>query len=198
MTGPEIRDFAGYDALIAHAESRGVGALAGNFIEIGAFMGVGTAKLAAFAARYGKRVVVVDAFDPALDTTADSDGHRMGDIYVALLGGRSQREIYDEATRPWQNIETLAVDSMRLELQASQTFCLGFIDGNHDPAYVRHDFELVWPRLVPGGLIAFDDYGGTLPQVRQAIDAVLEEYIGRIEDVQLVADTWIIAFRKAM
>jgi SAM-dependent methyltransferase len=197
MSEPERLEFAGYDALIAYADRAGVGRIEGDFIEIGAFMGGGTAKLAAYAARFGKRVLAVDIFDPTSDCTADSDGYRMADIYVALLNGRSQREVYDETIRGWPNVETYEVDSMTLVLPPERIFSLGFIDGNHDPAYVRHDFELVWERLVPGGVIAFDDYGGTLPGVRAVVDRLIVEHAQELERADLLEGTRIIALRKA-
>lgn len=190
------REFAGYDSLISYVDRLRVARFAGDLIEIGAFMGVGTAKLAAYANRYGKCVLAVDSFQPEADTTIDSDGYRMSDIYVALLAGRSQREVYDEATRGCPNVVTHAVDSMQLELPPEQTFCFGFVDGNHDPAYVRHDFELIWPRLVAGGVLAFDDYGGTLPCVRSTIDALIEEHRSEIADAEIIEGSWIIALSK--
>jgi predicted O-methyltransferase YrrM len=191
------RDFAGYDTLIAWIDEAGAGRLPGDFIEIGAFMGVGTAKLAAYAGRFGKRVIAVDSFEPESDSTCDSEGYRMGDIYVALLAGRSQRAVYEEATRGHENIETRAVDSMRLELSREQSFSFGFIDGNHDPAYVRHDFETVWGRLVEGGILALDDYGGTLTQARETIDELIAERRSEIERAETIPGTWIVAVQKA-
>lgn len=42
-----------------------------------------------------------------------------------------------------------------------------YIDGSHDHESVRNDLSLWWPRLLPGGVFAGDDY--QMPPVRNAV-----------------------------
>ena len=61
MTGKYLpantaNDFVGYEVLVEFMEKRGVQKLEGDIIEIGAFMGGGTAKLAKFGQKCGKKV----------------------------------------------------------------------------------------------------------------------------------------------
>ena len=56
-------DFVGYEVLVDFMEERVLHELEGDIIEIGAFIGGGTAKLAKYAQRYGKDVYAVDVFD---------------------------------------------------------------------------------------------------------------------------------------
>src|SRR5262245_7970547 len=62
-----MNDFSGYEALINYIEAVNIGELGGDFLEIGAFMGGGSAKLARCASRYGKSLIVIDLFDPGFD-----------------------------------------------------------------------------------------------------------------------------------
>ena len=59
----------------------------GDLVEIGAYMGGGTAKLAKYARKHGKRVYAIDIFEPGKDTTETDDGVKMCDIYEAFLEG---------------------------------------------------------------------------------------------------------------
>jgi len=69
-------DFVGYEVLVDFMTDQALHNLRGDIIEIGAFMGGGTVKLAAYAHRYGKKVFVVDIFDPGSDQTRDTGGTR--------------------------------------------------------------------------------------------------------------------------
>jgi len=82
-------DFVGYENLIAFMQERALHKLEGDIVEIGAFMGGGTVKLARFAKKYGKKVYVVDIFEPSLDQTVSPGGGTACDVYQAFLEGRS-------------------------------------------------------------------------------------------------------------
>ena len=193
--GP-ANDFVGYEVLIDFIRGRRLQQLEGDLIEVGAFMGGGTAKLARFARRYHKRVYAIDVFDPTLDHTRDTGGLAMGDIYQALLEGRSQLEVYRETTSGWDNIVTIEEDSKRVEFPETQRFMFGFIDGNHHPDYVRNDFQLAWKHLVPGGALGFHDYGGGLLQVTQTIDGLIAEHTEDIAEVHHISEKYIILLVK--
>ncbi|TET12929.1 MAG: class I SAM-dependent methyltransferase [Dehalococcoidia bacterium] len=189
-------DFVGYEVLIDFMEERALHELEGDIIEIGAFLGGGTAKLARFAQNYGKKVFAIDIFDPGCDSTRDLGGTRMCDIYEAFLQGRSQLEVYRETTRGFDNIITLDKDSKEVEFPREQSFIFGFIDGNHQPEYVRNDFHLVWRNLVPGGSVGFHDYGFDLPEVTEAVDGLIGEHRDEISEVHEIKDKHILLLIK--
>ena len=190
-------DFVGYDVLIAFIKKRGLHhKLRGDLIEIGAFMGGGTAKLARFARKYHKNVYCVDVFDPCCDQTQDINGVRMCDIYQVLLGGRPQMEVYQETIRGLNNVITIKEDSKKVNFSREQKFIFGFIDGNHHPTYVLSDFHLVWYNLVPSGVLGFHDSGGELPEVTKAINGLIERYTGEIAEAHQIKEKHIILVLK--
>src|SRR6516225_7461016 len=67
-------DFSGYEKLTDYIDANDIGELKGDFLEIGAFMGGGSAKLARCARKYGKKLIVIDLFDPSFDSTETADG----------------------------------------------------------------------------------------------------------------------------
>jgi SAM-dependent methyltransferase len=191
-------DFVGYEVLIDFINKRKLQKLEGDIIEIGAFMGGGTAKLAKFAQKYGKKVYAVDIFDPGSDRTPDKNGVKMCDIYQAFLQGRSQWEVYQQTTRAFGNIVTINMDSKKVSFRKGQKFVFGFIDGNHQPDYVRNDFNLVWRHLVPGGSVGFHDYNFDLPEVTRAIDGLIDKHKDEISEVQEIKQSHIVIVTKKM
>ena len=151
-------DFVGYEVLIHFMKQRLLHELEGDIIEIGAYMGRGTAKLAEFARRYDKKVYAVDVFDSSLDKTISKSGVKAGDVYEAFLQGRSMLEAYQESTRGFDNIVTMREDSKKVSFPEEQRFIFGFIDGCHQQSYVENDFYVIWPHLVSGGVLGFHDY----------------------------------------
>ena len=189
-------DFVGYEALIDFIDNHELFKLEGDFIEIGAFMGGGTVKLAKYAKAHGKQVFAIDVFNPSFDSTQDTTGTKMCDIYEAFLQGRSQKEIYEKTTLNFDNIITIDKDSKDVEFSREQKFILGFIDGNHQPDYVRNDFSTIWNNLVPGGVIAFHDYNFDLPEVTETINALIEENRDDIKEINEIKDKYIILLTK--
>lgn len=189
-------DFVGYEVLIDFIKERALQELEGDIVEIGVFMGGGTIKLAKFAQKYGKKVYAVDIFDPRSDKTHDTSGARMCDIYEAFLQGRSQREVYRQATSVFDNIITIDKDSKEVEFPREQVFIFGFIDGNHQPEYVRNDFYLIWRNLVPGGVLGFHDYDFDLPEVTEAIDRLLDEHKDEVSEVHEIKERHIVLLTK--
>ncbi len=189
-------DFVGYEVLIDFMEKRRLPKLEGDLIEIGAFMGGGTVKLARFALKYGRRIYAVDIFDPRADKTPDKSGVKMCDIYQAFLQGRSQLEVYQQATNGFDNIVTINKDSKRVRFPRGQKFVFGFIDGNHQPDYVINDFNLVWRNLVPGGSSGFHDYNFDLPQVTETIDSLIDKHKDEISEVNEIKQSHIVILTK--
>lgn len=189
-------DFVGYEVLIDFIKKRGLQKLEGDIIEIGAFMGGGTVKLARFGQKCGKKVYAVDIFDPKSDRTPDKNGVKMCDIYQAFLQGRSQWEVYRQATKGFDNIVTINMDSKKVSFRKGQKFVFGFIDGNHQPDYVRNDFNLIWGHLVPGGSVGFHDYNFDLLEVTKAIDGLIDEHKDEISEVREIKDKHILLLIK--
>jgi hypothetical protein len=74
----------------------------------------------------------------------------------------------------------VAGDSAEITLP-SERIAFAHVDGNHSAAYVRSDFEKVWPLVVPGGVVAFDDYGYDLPVVTQTVDRLRADHAAEID-----------------
>jgi hypothetical protein len=170
-------DFVGYEVLVDFIRRRRLQKLEGDIIEIGAYMGRGTARLANFARRYGKKVYAIDTFDPGLDATVSKSGIRAGDVYRAFLKGRSMLETYQESIRGFDNVITVKADSRRVTFPSGQKFVFGFIDGRHQRAYVEDDFNFIWPHIVTGGVLGLHDYKfDDWPEVTRAAQKLMCEH----------------------
>lgn len=192
-------DFSGYEVLINYLDANRIYELTGDFLEIGAFMGGGSAKLAAYAAKHNKKLFVIDLFDPDFDIAENVYGQSMGSLYRRALGRKSLRAIFDENTRFATNIVVYADDSKRVRLPADTQLCFSYVDGNHNPDYVRNDFYLAWDRTVSGGVIGVHDYvesGGDLPQVTATVDELIEANKGAIRDTHYMPNSSIMLIRK--
>jgi len=189
-------DFVGYEVLIDFMKKRSLQNLEGDIVEIGAFMGGGTVKLAKFGQKCGKKVYAVDIFDPSCDHTPDKNGVKMCDIYQAFLQGRSQLEVYQQTTHAFDNIVTINMDSKKVSFHKGQKFIFGFVDGSHQPDYVRNDFNIIWRHLIPGGSIGFHDYNFDLPEVTGAIDGLIEKHKDEISEVNEIEQSHIVMLTK--
>jgi hypothetical protein len=186
---PPGTDWSGYEKLLGEAEKLNVARVPGDVVEIGALFGGGTYKLCQFFGKHApdKRVITIDPFLPDTDETVNAAGEAMNSLYKEKLAGRDQRAVFDETTAGCGNLTVLAEDSATVQLP-SERLAFGYIDGNHDAEYVRSDFELVWNRLSPGGMIAFDDYGKDLPE----LTAALHDRIGAHADE--IARVWPVGY----
>jgi len=177
-------EFVGYENLISFVEERALHKSEGDIVEIGAYMGGGTVKLAEFAKKYGKKVYAIDIFDPSLDKTIGKGGVKACEVYQAFLYGRSMLEVYQETIRGFDNIITIKDDSKKVKFPREQKFVFGFVDGCHQQAYVENDFHVIWPNLVPGGVIGFHDYKfDDWPEVTKAVDRLMEAHRSEISEV---------------
>ncbi len=172
---------AQYHRFLPDLIRRGVFGVPGDVLEIGAFVGVGTSKLACVARKYNKKVFALDVFQLGFDFTKCMAGVAMNDYYSNDLGEHSLWALYEKNTRRWRDcIVTVRGDTMHTSLPPNTRLCFAFIDGNHDPAYVRHDFETAWSHLSSGGVLGLDDYGFDLPQDTATIDRLMEEHSEQI------------------
>lgn len=189
-------DFAGYDLLLQYIQRHRLYNLPGDIAEIGAFMGGGTRKLGEFFKDYGKKVIVVDVFDPSFDHTLNERGEAMSDIYKIILGNKDLMDIFNRNTAHLENIVVNRTDSQEMVFNGDTKLCFSVIDGNHNPAYVKNDFELVWGRTVRGGAVAMHDYGGDLPQVTTAINDLLKKYEAEIDKIEKMPKQCFIFIKK--
>jgi len=177
---PIWSDLVGYESLLNIIEKYYVFELDGDIVEIGSFFGGGTARLAKFFLKYGKKIYAIDIFDPSFDSTVNLNGDSMASIYKKHLKGRNQWEIFKKITKNYPNIAPIKGDSKKVNIPADK-LCFSFIDGCHNPDYVKNDFYLVWSKTVSNGIIGFHDYGGDLPQTTATIDNLIEAHKDQIE-----------------
>lgn len=190
-------DLVGYEALLDVMRRAGVDRLPGDVLEVGAFLGGGTRKLAEFCLPLGRTVHTIDLMEPAVDSTKNAQGFSMADLYGYLLAGRRQEDVFFDTVRGCGNVSLIRQDSRTVSFPGEQRFCFAFIDGNHDPAYVRSDFLLAWRHLVPGGVVGFHDFEGDLPWTTDAIRQLLAEFAGEIDRTEQVREKWLLfVFKK--
>jgi predicted O-methyltransferase YrrM len=114
------------------------------------------------------------AADDAKILSVDLPGGDFGGGYEPL-----RVPIYRRFARRGQSIELLRADSHAVEtvdrvrkiFEPIGGLDLAFVDGDHTCAGVERDFDLYWPLIRPGGMLAFHDvnpgdsrWGGDVPQ----------------------------------
>lgn len=135
--------FMAYNQLI---QSQGI---RGDTLEIGVRHGLSSIAVAALRGP-GRRFFAVDLFDEADSPNALPGGSGSRDVMVSNL-----KRFYDDI----DFIQVLQCDSAELkpaDLGSHFSFC--HIDGGHSDAETYHDLELCAEILLPGGLLALDDY----------------------------------------
>jgi len=184
-------EFVGYENLIAFIRKQALLELEGDIVEVGAYMGGGTVKLARLAGKHGKKLYVIDTFDPARDKTVSKSGVTAAEVYEAFLEGRSMWEVYREATRHFRNVITMRENSREVRFDERQKFVFGFVDGCHQKMYVENDFNLIWPHLVPGGVLGFHDYQyDDWPEVTEAVAGLMDEHKDEISETHEIVGSY--------
>jgi GT2 family glycosyltransferase len=180
---PRWSALTGYDHILDAILERRLGELGGDVVEIGTFLGGGVQQLARLWERKapGRKVIAIDVFAPQSDRTEAATGLMMAGVYDGILGGRDQRSVYDAVTAGCENLETVVGDSATVPIP-TDAVAFAHIDGNHAAAYVRSDFERVWEKVLPGGVVAFDDYGHDLPEVTATVDALRDDHADEIAE----------------
>jgi hypothetical protein len=189
-------DLVGYETLLKFIVKNNIASLNGDFLEIGAFLGGGSAKLAKYCKQFDKKLFVVDPFDPSFDKTVNSRNESMAWIYNKILGKKDLWTCFKRNTRFLDNIVVYHKSSMGLIFPNKTKFCFAFIDGCHDPKYIINDFGLAWERAVPGGIVAVHDYGGALNVVTKTIDDLIRSYRKNIANISTISQKSIIFIQK--
>ena len=135
-----------------------------RILEIGAFKGQTTARLAEVARKNGGYVVVVDPMQWA------STPASLGEYIDTWLHRSSYEPAFRKNTRQFSNVHLHKNLSTDIELIASthtmlREFDLVFIDGEHTEVAVRRDFETWGSRVRPGGCVLLHDVRPRFPGV---------------------------------
>ncbi|MEO7981557.1 MAG: TylF/MycF/NovP-related O-methyltransferase [Sporichthyaceae bacterium] len=173
MQGPRSRSLV-HDAAcyVLYRSLQTTAGLDGDVAEVGVYRG-GTALLIARAVERGTRVHLFDTFTGMPDADVTRDMHRAGDFADTSL--EAVRSLFadnpDVVLHPGFFPDTAAPEGDR-------KFRLVHVDVDIHRS-VLDCCEFFYPRLVPGGVLVFDDYGWT--STVGARDAVDDFFSGRYE-----------------
>jgi predicted O-methyltransferase YrrM len=104
------------------------------------------------------------------------------EAYQAFLRNRRRFRV-----EPW--LEVIRAPSVEAAKSWSHgPVAMVFIDGSHEPEYVRADIEAWMPRLLPDGVICGDDL--PLPGVAQAIGQYIQDYYPHVSLATPDGRTW--------
>jgi O-methyltransferase len=154
---------------VLYSLARQVLALEGEFVECGVYKG-GTALL--FAKIIGeqtrpdkKSLHLFDTFQGMPEVNAQKDLHRKGDFSDTSLATVRARL----AAFPWAVFHPGILPATFGEIATSR-ICLAHVDVDiHDAVWSC--CEHIYPKMAPGGVMVFDDYGfESCPGAREAVD----------------------------
>lgn len=158
----------------------------GDVIEIGTWFGRSAAILAAHLGE-GERLVAIDAFQ---EQTQDrySDRPTVSGFKAAIADVLPDLRL--------DRVVVIAGDSRSVELAGVGPFRFAHVDGGHSFDECLADLLLVADHMLPGGVIAVDDFDhADWPEVKPAVD----EFISRRSDYILMTslNRWNAKGRKA-
>ena len=144
-------------------------ALGGEFWECGVYKG-GTAILLAkviaeYGASSGTKLHLFDTFEGMPDVNAQKDWHKSGDFKdtseeaVSSRVGHPEHVVTHKGFIPdtFKGLENSKISFAHIDVDIYQS--------------ILDSLNFIYPRLMPGGFIIFDDYGfPTCPGARQAVD----------------------------
>ena len=152
---------------VLHSLARQALRLQGEFWECGVYKG-GTARLLAglTAAAGERRLRLFDTFAGMPETDPDKDVHRRGDFSDTSLAAVKRVVGEDGHVRFHPGFIPQTFSGLEDE-------CIAFAHVDVDIHQSIMDCcAFIYPRLVPGGILVFDDYGfPTCPGARAAVDA---------------------------
>jgi predicted O-methyltransferase YrrM len=142
----------------------------GAIVEIGSWMGLSTAWLAAGSKAAGReRVHAVDVFD---------GGPMLKDLAVIRNEGTTYHRFTEnlEGLGLFDYVEPVIAESSAAARQWTRgAIRLLFIDGDHGYAAVKQDFDLWSPHVAVGGLIVLDDASEQYPGVVQLFNETVAD-----------------------
>jgi predicted O-methyltransferase YrrM len=154
----------------------------GAVVEIGSAWGRATICLARGSKAAGREVV--QTVDPHLSSAQPS--HWRGAGRQKGMTAVPREPNAEDSRFPWllSNLRRFGVDDWVVPIVSTSAAAstlpidrvrLLFVDGSHDYEEVKADIEAWLPRVIPGGVIVFDDYFGTKPTwgVRRAVDELV-------------------------
>lgn len=136
-----------------------------SIVEIGSYHGRSTALIASVldVIGDGRRVVAIDLHEGRISEAGRSDGRRP-----------PTWDSFHQNLRCLGLLDTVDVRRARaVDIEWDEAVGFVFVDGLHDAASVRGDFEHFAPWLVPGGIVAFHDYSPNSPGVIEVVDDLL-------------------------
>ena len=152
--------------LLYRCARRGPGS--GQIVEIGSAWGKSTICLAAGSRAVGREKV--KAIDPHTGDAWYLDAEGVGPIDSFE---EFQANLEAAGCRDW--VQPVVMTSEDAAREPASPIRLLFIDGLHTYEAVQRDIADWVPRLIPGGLVVFDDYDNAAPGVgvRMAVDELL-------------------------
>lgn len=118
--------------------------------------------------------------------------------YINLWGNPGYGKRFFENTRDRKNLTALSCSStqgLTKLTEAGERFHGCYLDADHKEKAVYSDLELIWPLLLPGGILVCDDYGfKQAPGTKIAIDKFLSRH--DIENRVLFVDFQIIILKE--
>lgn len=159
-----LDDLAHFTLLL---ETQSAAGLQGDLLEIGCFHGRSAAVLAMHL-RDGEHLLLIDAFDLP-----------MAEPYGNTPNAESVRRNLAAAV-PELDPERVTIHraySRDLDLPETTRLRFAHVDGGHDADTVRSDLKTCADRLIPGGVIAVDDYAHPgWPGVTEGVRGFLTDY----------------------
>ena len=183
---PSIQGFFTFDAALmffAYNQLIRAQGIAGDVLEIGVHHGLSAIAVGSLAGP-GKRFVAVDLFDEMQDHNESRSGAGNREAFL-----RNMQSFFDNR----DFLEIFAGHSNKLnaeELGVQFSFC--HIDGGHSPEETYRDLDLCSRILMPGGLLALDDYFN--PSFPGVCEGAVKFHLERSEVLKPVA----IGFNKVL
>lgn len=160
--------------------------LPGDFVEVGVFKGASFSRFRKFGRLFhpdfGRRFIGFDVFGPFPDADYEPD-REMLDKQKQIDGGVSisDDELLDILSRQGltENVELVKGDIREtltpyFEAHADRVIAITNIDVDlYEPTKVALD--VIFPRVVPGGVIIIDDYASGYPGANKAVEEYLAE-----------------------
>jgi predicted O-methyltransferase YrrM len=134
-------------------------------VEVGSYQGRSTAVIAGVirALGGGRTLVAIDPHEGVISESGRPDAKRAPtwDVFQRNLRRLGLLQFVD------------ARRARATDVAWSGPIAFLFLDGLHDAASVRADFDHYAGALAPGGIVAFDDYSPSFPGVVAVVDEIL-------------------------